>query len=140
MPEQVSVAMNEIAADMREGLLALAVGAGLRVMQQLMEADVTAVWQRQALARRSDGAALVRGRGWSCRVPGSVEPPSDPARDRAPGSRSKSDAAKKSPQGHAQRDIDHRGQGKSSSAYAPARRNGNCGPLRCRRQRGQLID
>jgi putative transposase len=43
VPEQVSVAMNEIAADMREGLLALAVGAGLQVMQQLMEADVTAL-------------------------------------------------------------------------------------------------
>ncbi|HZJ04922.1 MAG TPA: transposase, partial [Nocardioidaceae bacterium] len=43
MPEQVSVAMDEIAADMREGLLALAVGAGLQVMGQLMEADVTAV-------------------------------------------------------------------------------------------------
>lgn len=42
VPEQVSVAMDEIAADMREGLLALAVGAGLQVMQQLMEADVTA--------------------------------------------------------------------------------------------------
>jgi putative transposase len=42
VPEQVSVAMNEIAVDMREGLLALAVGAGLQVMQQLMEADVTA--------------------------------------------------------------------------------------------------
>ncbi len=40
VPEQVSVAMNEIAADMREGLLALAVGAGLQVMAQLMEADV----------------------------------------------------------------------------------------------------
>lgn len=43
VPEQVSVAMAEIAADMREGLLALAVGTGLQVMQQLMEADVTAV-------------------------------------------------------------------------------------------------
>jgi putative transposase len=42
VPEQVSVAMNEIAADMREGLLALAVGVGLQVMQQLMEADVAA--------------------------------------------------------------------------------------------------
>jgi len=41
VPEQVSVAMSEIAADMREGLLALAVGAGLQVMAQLMEADVT---------------------------------------------------------------------------------------------------
>lgn len=35
--------MNGIAAEMREGLLALAVGAGLQVMQQLMEADVAAV-------------------------------------------------------------------------------------------------
>ncbi len=43
VPEQVSVAMEEIAADMREGLLALAVGAGLQVMAQLMEADVSAV-------------------------------------------------------------------------------------------------
>ncbi len=29
VPEQVSVAVEEIAAEMREGLLALAVGAGL---------------------------------------------------------------------------------------------------------------
>jgi len=43
VPEQVSVAMGEITADMREGLLALAVGAGLQVMAQLMEADVSAV-------------------------------------------------------------------------------------------------
>lgn len=43
VPDQVSVAMGEIAAGLREGLLALAVGAGLQVMQQLMEADVTAV-------------------------------------------------------------------------------------------------
>ena len=42
VPEEVSVAMEEIAADLREGLLALAVGAGLQVMAQLMEADVTA--------------------------------------------------------------------------------------------------
>jgi transposase-like protein len=42
VPEQVSIAMTEIAADMREGLLALAVGAGLQVMQSLMEADVAA--------------------------------------------------------------------------------------------------
>ena len=41
MPEQVSVAMAEIAEDMQEGLLALAIGAGLQVMQAMMEADVT---------------------------------------------------------------------------------------------------
>jgi putative transposase len=40
-PERVSVAMAEIAENMQEGLLALAVGAGLQVMQALMDADVT---------------------------------------------------------------------------------------------------
>jgi putative transposase len=42
-PERVSVAMAEIAENMGEGLLALAVGAGLQVMAALMEADVTAL-------------------------------------------------------------------------------------------------
>src|SRR3954469_8853560 len=42
VPERVSLAMGEIVGSMREGLLALAVGAGLQVMQVLMEADVTA--------------------------------------------------------------------------------------------------
>jgi transposase-like protein len=43
MPETVSVSMAEIAADMREGLLALGVGTGLQVMQQLMETDVATI-------------------------------------------------------------------------------------------------
>ncbi len=43
IPEHVSVAMAEIAENMQEGLLALALGAGLQVMQTLMEADVTAL-------------------------------------------------------------------------------------------------
>ena len=43
MPETVSVALGEIAADLREGLLALAVGTGLQVMASMMEADVTAL-------------------------------------------------------------------------------------------------
>ncbi|EUA15502.1 transposase, Mutator family protein [Mycobacterium kansasii 732] len=42
IPEHVSVAMAEIAGNMSEGLLALAIGAGLQVMQILMESDVTA--------------------------------------------------------------------------------------------------
>jgi putative transposase len=41
IPERVSVAMTEIAENMHEGLLSLAVGAGLQVMQALMDADVT---------------------------------------------------------------------------------------------------
>ncbi len=40
VPERVSVAMGEIAENMGEGLLALAVGAGLQVMAALMEADM----------------------------------------------------------------------------------------------------
>jgi hypothetical protein len=42
VPDEVTVAVSEIADDMREGLLALAVGAGLQVMSSLMEADVAA--------------------------------------------------------------------------------------------------
>ncbi len=42
-PEHVSVAMAEIAEHVGEGLLALAVGAGLQVMQTLMDAEVTAL-------------------------------------------------------------------------------------------------
>ncbi len=41
VPEHVTVAMAQIAGNMREGLLALAVGAGLQVMSAMMEADVT---------------------------------------------------------------------------------------------------
>jgi putative transposase len=43
VPERVSVALAELAGEVREGLLALAVGTGLQVMAAMMEADVTAV-------------------------------------------------------------------------------------------------
>ena len=43
MPDTVSVALGELAGELREGLLALAVGTGLQVMAAIMEADVTAV-------------------------------------------------------------------------------------------------
>ncbi len=43
VPDQVNVVMAEVAADMREGLLALAVGTGLQVMTALMKADVTSL-------------------------------------------------------------------------------------------------
>jgi putative transposase len=42
VPDAVTIAMGEIAEDMREGLLALAVGAGLQLLGSLMEADVAA--------------------------------------------------------------------------------------------------
>ena len=53
VPARVSVAMDEITADMREGLLALAVGAGLQVMTQLMEADVPRSAARRAGTTRT---------------------------------------------------------------------------------------
>ncbi len=43
VPEQVSVALDELTGELREGLLALAVGTGLQVMAAMMESDVTAV-------------------------------------------------------------------------------------------------
>ena len=43
VPETVSVALAELAGEVREGLLALAVGAGLQVMAAMMEADVSGV-------------------------------------------------------------------------------------------------
>jgi putative transposase len=42
VPERVSVALAELTGELREGLLALAVGAGLQVLAALMEEDVTA--------------------------------------------------------------------------------------------------
>ncbi len=43
MPDAVTVAMGDLAETVREGLLALAVGAGLQVMQVMMQESVTAV-------------------------------------------------------------------------------------------------
>ena len=58
IPERVSVAMGEIAENMQEGLLALAVGAGLQVMQALMEADVTELAGRKG--RHDEARTAVR--------------------------------------------------------------------------------
>jgi putative transposase len=50
VPESVSVALAELAGELREGLLALAVGAGLQVMAAIMDEDVTAVCGPKGLA------------------------------------------------------------------------------------------
>jgi hypothetical protein len=57
VPEQVSVALGELAGELREGLLALAVGTGLQVMAALTEADVTAVCGSQMPPIRPCGRA-----------------------------------------------------------------------------------
>lgn len=43
LPEQVSLALADIAAVAREGLLAMSVAAGMAVMQTMFEAEITAV-------------------------------------------------------------------------------------------------
>jgi transposase-like protein len=43
VPAEATIALEEIASSAREGLLALAVGAGLQVMQVMMEEQVTAL-------------------------------------------------------------------------------------------------
>lgn len=58
VPSHVSVAMDDIAQDIREGLLALAVGAGLQVMQALMAEDVAALCGPRG--RHDPGRAAVR--------------------------------------------------------------------------------
>jgi putative transposase len=90
VPDVVSVAMNEIAADVGEGLLAIAVGAGLQVMAAMMAADVEALCGRRgqhdpdrAATRHGgeDGSVILGGRRLPMRRPrvraadGSVELP-----------------------------------------------------------------
>ena len=74
VPERVSIAMAEIAEDMREGLLALAVGAGLQVMGELMQADVAALCgprgkhdPQRAATRHGSGRGRSPWAGGGCR-------------------------------------------------------------------------
>src|SRR5436190_15470069 len=61
--------MNEIAADVREGLLAIAVGAGLQVMAAMMATDVDALCgprgrhdpERTATRHGSEGGSVTLG-------------------------------------------------------------------------------
>jgi putative transposase len=71
VPEVVSVALGEVVADVREGLLAMAVGTGLQIMAAMMDADVTAGCGpkgKHDLARtavrhgREQGSAILGGR------------------------------------------------------------------------------
>ena len=43
VPDSVAIAMTDLADELREGLLALAVGTGLQVMGVLLEESVTAL-------------------------------------------------------------------------------------------------
>jgi putative transposase len=69
LPETVTLAMAELAGVVREGLLALAVGAGLQVMSTLMAEDVTALCgtkgvhdpQRSAVRHGTEAGSVTLG-------------------------------------------------------------------------------
>ena len=62
VPDTVSVALSELAGEMREGLLALAVGTGLQVMAAIMEQDVAAVCGPKG-RHNPERTAIRHGRG-----------------------------------------------------------------------------
>ena len=78
VPDEVLVSLGEIAESAKEGLLALAVGAGMQVMYAMMDADVTAlvgpkgrhIADRAALRHGSeDGSVTLGGRRIAVRRP-----------------------------------------------------------------------
>ena len=65
VPDTVSVALAKLAGELREGLLALAVGTGLQVLTAIMEEDVAATCGRRAATTPSAlrcGTATSAGR------------------------------------------------------------------------------
>jgi transposase-like protein len=62
VPDTVSVTLRELAGELREGLLALAVGTGLQVMAAIMEQDVTAMCGRKG-RHDPDRTAVRHGHG-----------------------------------------------------------------------------
>ncbi len=63
LPDAVNIAVGELAGELEEGLLALAVGAGLQVLGALMETEVTGIagakgrWNPDRVAVRHGGDA-----------------------------------------------------------------------------------
>jgi putative transposase len=53
LPERVTVAVAELAGAAREGLLALAVGTGLQVLEAMLAEDVTGLVGPRAATSRS---------------------------------------------------------------------------------------
>src|SRR5580692_9554250 len=78
LPDQVSVAMDDLATTLREGLLALAVGAGLQVLTAVLDEQVTGLCgqkfahdpQRRATRHgHEDGSVVLGGRRVPVRRP-----------------------------------------------------------------------
>jgi hypothetical protein len=51
LPAEIQDALGELVGAAREGLLALSVGVGLRVVHELMEAEVTEIVRPEGQAR-----------------------------------------------------------------------------------------
>ena len=58
LPPEVQEALGELVGAAREGLLALSVGIGLRVVHELMELEVDEVVGRQLRERLADRSSL----------------------------------------------------------------------------------
>jgi putative transposase len=78
LPAEIQEALGELVGAAREGLLALSVGVGLRVVHELMEAEVSEVvgpkgkWNRERAAKRhghEDGSMTLGGRRVPVRRP-----------------------------------------------------------------------
>lgn len=81
VPDTVAVAMADLAGELREGLLALAVGAGLQVMDAIIEESVIALCgpkgrhdkDRQAVRHgQEDGSVALGGQGADPPAPGAL--------------------------------------------------------------------
>jgi putative transposase len=76
LPEQVTLAVAELAGVAREGLLALAVGTGLQVLQAMLAEDVAGlVGPKASQPRPHRRAARQRTRPGDPRRPASADPP-----------------------------------------------------------------
>ena len=64
VPAEATIALEEIAGSAKEGLLALAVGAGLQVMQVLMEEQVAALCGPRSKHNPGAGRLPPRTRVW----------------------------------------------------------------------------
>ena len=64
LPEEIQLAMTDIAGAAREGLLAMSVAAGMAVMQAMFEAEIAEAWRAEGQARPEPGRGAPRQRAW----------------------------------------------------------------------------
>ena len=62
LPEEIQLAMTDIAGAAREGLLAMSVAAGMAVMQAMFEAEIAASVRAEGQARPGPGRGAPRHR------------------------------------------------------------------------------